>query len=465
MEASDHCPPIVCQVPSSQVERFRNLSKQYEAKYQSAPSLFARASGRVNLIGEHIDYCGYSVLPMAIDQDIVMAVGVNKDGQLCLSNTNPSFADFSTDVTSFDIDQSKPQWHNYVLCGVRGVTERASIAAPTGLNAVVDGCVPKSAGLSSSSALVCCAGLATMHANNLSLPKTELADICMRCEHYIGTQGGGMDQSICFLAKAGTAKHIEFNPIRAEDVHLPEGVAFVIANSCVEMQKAATSHYNIRVVECRLATRVLAKAKGLDWRTMKRLVDVQKALNLSLSDMEALVSSVLHTDPYSKEEVCSVLGVTEEELARDSLSANTLHVQSFKLHDRAMHVFSEANRVLKFKALCGQPDAGADTAASLGRLMDESHASCRDLYQCSCPELDELTQVCKKAGALGSRLTGAGWAGCTVSMVPADAVPAFLQQVEEEFYGKTAERKARVKESLFATQPGQGAVIYSGFTL
>lgn len=445
-------------IPVSQKDRFDSISKSFEEKYHTKPAFFGRASGRVNLIGEHVDYCGYSVLPMAIDQDVVMAVGTNEDQRLNLGNTKSIFKDFTTDMTSFTIDQSVPDWHNYVLCGIRGVGERAGIAALKGMNIVVDGIVPKSAGLSSSSALVCCAGLSTMHANGLSMSKTELADICMRCERYIGTQGGGMDQAISFLAKAGMAQHIEFNPIRAHDVSLPGGVAFVIANSCVELQKASTSHFNIRVVECRLATQVIAKAKGLEWRKMRRLVDVEAALGVSLSDMEEIVSGVLHPEPYSKAEVCGILGVTEEELDKESLSSNTLHIQSFKLHDRAKHVFSEANRVLKFKALC---DAGNQaTAQLLGNLMNESHSSCRYLYECSCPELDELVEICRKAGALGSRLTGAGWAGCTVSMVPTDIVPAFLKQVEEEFYARDPQRRSRVAESLFATQPGMGAVIY-----
>lgn len=459
-ESSTDQPPVLCETPQSQKKRIDDLCASFETKYKKKPLFVARASGRVNLIGEHIDYCGYSVLPMAIEQDIIMAVATNDNTELHLSNINLKFNDFVTSVTSFSIVQSKPEWHNYILCGIRGIIERSGMTdAPQGMSIMVDGNIPNSAGLSSSSALVCCAGLATMQANGLAFSKTELADICMRCEHYIGTQGGGMDQSICFLAKAGTAKHIEFNPIRAHDVSLPEGVTFVVANSCVELQKASTSHFNIRVVECRLASQILAKSKGLEWRKMRRLADVEKALGVSLSDMEELVGQLLHPKSYTKEEVCGILGVSQDELNSESLSPNTLHVQYFKLHNRAKHVFSEANRVLKFKALC-KDSSTVNTAQLLGDLMNDSHASCRDLYECSCPELDELVEVCKRAGALGSRLTGAGWAGCTVSMVPTDALQAFLKQVEDEFYAKDPNRRSKVTESLFATQPGRGAVIY-----
>ncbi|XP_063970622.1 N-acetylgalactosamine kinase-like [Lytechinus pictus] len=462
MEGINHGdkPPIIAEIPLFQRKRTDDLFASFENKYKKKPLFLARASGRVNLIGEHIDYCGYSVLPMAIEQDILMAVATNTNTELHLSNANSKFSDFVTDMTSFTIDQSRPEWHNYILCGIKGILERAGMVdTPQGMSIMVDGNVPKSAGLSSSSALVCCAGLATKHAHSLAFTKTELADICMRCEHYIGTQGGGMDQSICFLAKAGTAKHIEFNPIRAHDVSLPEGVVFVVANSCVELQKASTSHFNIRVVECRLASQILAKSKGLEWRKMRRLADVEKALGVSLSDMEEMVDQVLHPEPYTKDEVCGILSLSTDELNSESLSQNTLHVQSFKLHNRAMHVFSEANRVLKFKALCNDSSV-KDPAQLLGNLMNDSHASCRDLYECSCPELDELVEICKKAGALGSRLTGAGWAGCTVSMVPNDTLQAFLKQVEDEFYAKDPNRRSKVAESLFATQPGQGAVIY-----
>jgi galactokinase len=114
-----------------------------------------------------------------------------------------------------------------------------------------------SAGLSSSSALVVCAALATLRASSLTLTRTELADLCAASERYVGTQGGGMDQAISCLAEADSAKLIDFNPLHVTNINLPSGSHFVITNSCVEANKAAANYFNTRVAECRLSTQVL----------------------------------------------------------------------------------------------------------------------------------------------------------------------------------------------------------------
>ncbi|VDI51374.1 N-acetylgalactosamine kinase [Mytilus galloprovincialis] len=438
--------------------RYGRIKDKFMGSYGKKPDYYARASGRVNLIGEHIDYCGYSVLPMAIEQDVVIAVSSNDSGRLQLVNTNMEYGMFECDINDLSINKEKPVWHNYFLCGLKGLLEHCKVTSPKGLQCVVDGTIPKSAGLSSSSALVCCAALVTMHANGQALSKKELSDMCAHCERFIGTEGGGMDQAISFMANKGTAKLIEFNPLKSTDVELPEDVVFVISNSCVELNKAATSHFNIRVVECRLASQIIAKTKGLKWREFKRFADVQKALGLTLDEAVNVVKEILHQEPYTKEEVCGILEVTADELAQTSLSANTLDVKTFKLHDRATHVFSEANRVLQFKKTCDLKPA--DASVVLGNLMKDSHTSCRDLYQCSCDDLDRLVDICCQSGALGSRLTGAGWGGCAVSMVPANQVDSFIKSVTEKYYGKDDRLKEKVTENLFATQPGGGAAIY-----
>ncbi|XP_068169222.1 N-acetylgalactosamine kinase [Antennarius striatus] len=437
-------------------ERLQNLKNTFEAKYGESPLFFAYAPGRVNLIGEHIDYCGYSVLPMAIEQNILAAVSVNNSGTIMLSNTNPQYKDFSVSCSeAIVIDRENPMWHYYFLCGVKGIQEKFGITQLVGMSCVIDGTVPPSSGLSSSSALVCCAGLVTMEANQKSLSKTELAEICAKCERYIGTEGGGMDQSISFLAERGTAKLIEFQPLRATDVKLPDGAVFVISNCCVEMNKAATSDYNIRVVECRIATKMLARARRLDQSKLFRLADVQTELQASLRQMMTLVDEVLHPEPYSRDEICRELEITPEQFSTELLSPNTQHVTHFKLHQRAWHVYGEAERVLQFKSVCeSQP---AESIRLLGELMIHSHASCRDLYECSCYELDRLVDFCLKAGAVGSRLTGAGWGGCAVSMVPSEKVETFLQAVRKSYY--LPRGLAMDKQSLFVSKPGGGAAI------
>ncbi|KAI5627032.1 N-acetylgalactosamine kinase, partial [Silurus asotus] len=451
-------PPKI-KVLLSDNDRLQNLKKAFTEKYGESPLFYAFAPGRVNLIGEHIDYCGYAVLPMAIEQNILAAVSVNNSQIIQLANTDPKYKDFTVSVCEISIDPKNPQWHYYFLCGVKGVQEQLSLSPLAGIRCVVDGTIPASSGLSSSSALVCCAGLVTMEANGKSVSKVLLAETCAKCERYIGTEGGGMDQSISFLAEEGTAKLIEFNPLRSKDVKLPAGAVFVIANSCVEMNKAATSHFNIRVVECRIATKILAKTRGLDWGSLQKLGELQTQLGSSLEKMLDLVEEGLHSKPYSSEEICKILEITTQQLCDNILSANTQHVTQFRLYQRARHVYSEAARVLQFKAVCDS--APADAVLQLGKLMNQSHTSCRDLYECSCPELDQLVDICREAGALGSRLTGAGWGGCAVSMVPSEKRDSFLRTVKERYYMPDARRAALVKQSLFVTRPGGGAAIFT----
>eukprot|EP00066_Takifugu_rubripes_P004408 XP_003967762.1 PREDICTED: N-acetylgalactosamine kinase [Takifugu rubripes] len=450
-------PPKVKTVFSGN-ERLLNLKNTFESKFGESPQFYAYAPGRVNLIGEHIDYCGYSVLPMAIEQNILAAVSVNRSGTITLANINPQYRDFTLSCSEeIAIDRENPKWHYYFLCGLKGIQEEFGLARLAGMSCLVDGTIPPSSGLSSSSALVCCAGLVTMEANQKSLSKVALAELCAKCERYIGTEGGGMDQSISFLAERGKAKLIEFKPLRATDVKLPDGAVFVISNCCVEMNKAATSHFNIRVVECRIAAKMLARARGLDSSGLLKLAQVQTELKASLEEMLALVDEVLHPEEYSREEICQALDITSEQFSTEVLSSNTQHVTHFKLHQRAKHVYGEAARVLRFQSVCSSE--GADSIQTLGELMNQSHASCRDLYECSCPQLDQLVDVCLKSGAVGSRLTGAGWGGCAVSMVPSEKVDTFLQAVRESYFLPDPRRAAMEGLSLFVSKPGGGAAI------
>ncbi|KAM6201219.1 N-acetylgalactosamine kinase isoform 1-T1 [Rhynchocyon petersi] len=428
--------PATRHVQVAEHPRLLKLKEMFQSKFGSIPKFYVRAPGRVNIIGEHIDYCGYSVLPMAVEQDMLIAVEPVKTHTIQLANTNPLYPDFSTSANNIQIDRNNPLWHNYFLCGFKGIQEHFGLSNLTGMNCLVDGNIPPSSGLSSSSALVCCAGLVTLTVMGMSLSKVELAEICAKSERYIGTEGGGMDQSISFLAEEGTAKLIEFSPLRATDVKLPSGAVFVIANSCVEMNKAASSHYNIRVMECRLAAKLLAKYKGLQWDQVLRLEEVQAKLGVSLEEMLLVTEDALHTEPYSPEEI----------------------FLSFKLYQRAKHVYSEAARVLQFKKIC--EEAPANMVQLLGELMNQSHVSCRDMYECSCPELDQLVDICRKFGAHGSRLTGAGWGGCTVSIVPTEKLSGFLANVQEAYYQKSDRSAVLEKQNLFATKPGGGALVF-----
>lgn len=114
--------------------------------------------------------------------------------------------------------------------------------------------------------------------------------------------------------------------------------------------------------------------------------------------------------------------------------------------------------MLQFRKVALEADSHAsDTHIRLGALLDASHASCRDMFECSCKELDELTSLAKKAGAWGSRLTGAGWGGCTVSLVTEADVPSFIESVRNEYAPYKDLDKAALEQVIFATKPGSGA--------
>ncbi|CAG9857983.1 unnamed protein product [Phyllotreta striolata] len=446
-------------------DRAEATAREFLDAFQKKPDFFVRVPGRVNLIGEHIDYCGYSVCPMALKQDVLLAVSVENDKKLQLRNFDKKFSDFQCDLPNFEVrsGEGAPQWYQYFLCGVKGILDVLPVdRTAKGMKILVNGNVPQSAGLSSSSALVSAAALASAYAHGLSMSKEKLANICAECEKYIGTQGGGMDQAIAFLATEGCAKHIQFSPLRSEDIALPADAVFVIAHSLVNLNKAATADFNCRVIECRLAAQLIAvflhqlmaMKRGVEWRTIRKLSDVQAALSLDLKAMISFAESALHERPYTKEEITSELATTVDELALVSLTPNTEHIVTFKLRQRALHVFQEALRVEEFLRACSAPH-GEATPSILGGLMSESHRSLRDLYECSAPELDRLVEM-SKGYALGARLTGAGWGGCAVALVPPHNVDGYMEFLKKNFYGEVED----VEALLFSTAPRGGACVY-----
>ena len=440
-------------------DRYQSLVQAFEDKYGCKPAFLARAPGRVNLIGEHVDYSGYGVLPMAIEQDIAIAFRPNSDSkELRFANTNTvKYSDHTCSIVDFVIDRKSIIWYSYILCGIRGMMEEVGVKDPVGMDMLVDGSIPPASGLSSSSALVCCSALAFLCANEVDLPsKKDFAEMCARSERHIGTQGGGMDQAISFLGQPGKALMIEFNPVRPSEVDLPDGYSFIISNTLVTAEKAVQNFFNTRVAEVHIAARVIAKKRGLDWRKVNRLSLLADSLGLPLAEMSSVVSQSLHTEPYTRKEICQLLEINDAELTSECLTEKSKEVESFQLYRRAKHVYEEANRVYLFNSTANSSDGGAsETAKELGGLMDSSHSSCRDDYDCSCKELDELTALSKASGALGSRLTGAGWGGCAVSLVANSDVESFLERLKEGYY--TGKDSNLLACSLFATQPGPGA--------
>lgn len=136
----------------------------------------------------------------------------------------------------------------------------------------------------------------------------------------------------------------------------------------------------------------------------------------------------------------------------------------FKLFQRASHVYSEAKRVHLFRETVMSNLSDDDVLEKLGDLMNQSHKSCSTLYECSCPELEELVKVCQDSGAVGARLTGAGWGGCAVALVKDNIVPSFVLNLKEAFYRSRIERGLINHNDLglyvFASKPSSGAAIF-----
>ncbi|XP_061708413.1 N-acetylgalactosamine kinase [Cydia pomonella] len=476
---SDKVPIVI--TPSD--ERINRLSRLFENEFGNKPSFYVRVPGRVNIIGEHIDYCGYPVLPMALEQDILVAASLIKEPVIYLRNANSKYKSFNTKITTCEEikitpdGDGKPFWYNYVLCGIKGALENLENKMENGLQLYIDGNIPPASGLSSSSALVSAACLSFLYAQNVSMSKTEIASLCAKSERYIGTQGGGMDQAIAFLAEKYCAQYITFQPLQATSVSLPEDAVFVVAHSLAEANKAATNDYNRRVIECRLAAQILLTLNGIP--TEKKIITLSGAHNKigkSLKEMIQLVHTYLPKDIYTKEEVCTILKIDEIELENLYLTANTKHINEFKLKQRALHVYEEALRVEEFRNICNQSfsngkingtnghtnngESQNETLATLGKLMLKSHESLKNLYECSHANLDRIVEISQKLG-VHSRLTGAGWGGCAVALCPKNLLEKYIETLKEEFYDKHCNiDKVNAHLYVFATTPNHGAIIY-----
>ncbi|KAJ0980575.1 hypothetical protein J5N97_008830 [Dioscorea zingiberensis] len=466
--------------------RIETLNSKFVDGFRRLPDVFARSPGRVNLIGEHIDYEGYSVLPMAIKQDTIIAIRKRREAEpqeLRIANVNDKYelCIYPADPNQ-EIDLKNHRWGHYFICAYKGFYEfirlkKIDIGAVVGLDVLVDGTVPTGSGLSSSAAFVCSATIAIMAAFDMNFPKKEIAQLTCECERHIGTQSGGMDQAISVMAKSGFAELIDFNPIRASDVQLPAGGTFVIAHSLAESQKAVTAatNYNNRVVECRLAAIVLGIRLGMAPNEavskVKTLSDVEGlcvsfASNHGSSDPGVAVKEFLKEEPYTVEDIEKITGeALTSVFSNSSTSLDVLRAaKHFKLFQRASHVYSEAKRVHAFRDVVLSDVSDEEKLKKLGDLMNDSHYSCSVLYECSCPELEELVKNCRNHGALGARLTGAGWGGCAVALVKESSVLQFIHNLKESFYRSRID-KGIVSETdlgsyLFASNPSCGAAIF-----
>ncbi|KAG4066356.1 hypothetical protein HA402_000580 [Bradysia odoriphaga] len=460
MEDSADISVKVSKVPHG-VKRLDELKKYFVVEYGCEPEYFVKVPGRVNIIGEHIDYCGYPVLPMALEQNIMVAVAVSSSTtKLQLANINPKYRSFECDIASFEIEigDGSPDWYKYFLCGVRGVIEHFSVLPACGMKVLVSGNIPPASGLSSSSALVSAATLTTSYANKVEVWMIVFTHFIVSSD-FLYSSFAGMDQAIAFLAKEGCAQFIDWNPLTATPVSLPENAVFVIANSLSEANKAATNDFNQRVVECRIGCSIIAKSQGLHWRKINRFASLQKELGVSLSHLRNLADDLLKKEIYSRNDILEVLDVDDVEFEEIFLSSNTKGMSKFKLRDRGLHVLQESIRVQKFCDLCRSNGSISD----LSKLMRQSHLSLDIQYQCSHPKLNELVEISDRFG-VGARLTGAGWGGCIVALCESkEKSQEFISELKEQYYKKLPEfgTGLNLENVVFATSPQAGAEIFT----
>ena len=415
----------------------------------------AIAPGRVNLIGEHTDYNGLPVFPIAIDRDVRIDFRVLDEPVVRLDSPSSRFAPFTFQLNRPIKAARQGDWSNYVRAAARGLLEHG-VPLDRGVEGTVTGNVPIASGLSSSSALVVASALALLRANGVevggepvadgaaaplggtnrsratgrrtSLPRIELAALLARAERFVGLEGGGMDQAACLLGVAGHALRIEFDPLRVTPVAIPEGWRWVVASSLVRAEKSAGAReaYNERARQCRDALESVRAIVGVDPTTRTTTDAVPGAL--SYRDLVAL------DDP-------------------DRLLRHARQVLSPTLYRRFRHVITEGHRV----AQAGHAMRDGDPHR-FGDLMVRSHESLRDDYEVSTGELDEIVLVALEAGAAGARLTGAGFGGCAVALCDDTTVAAVMEALTKRFHEPRLDRPPP-PDVLFAAQPGAGARI------
>ncbi|MDC6351953.1 galactokinase [Zeaxanthinibacter sp. PT1] len=343
--------------------------------------LVVYAPGRINLIGEHIDYNGGHVLPAAIDQQLELVFRRNDTAQCRVySERYDHYFEFCLD----DLNPVDNAWRNYII----GITAQLKIKSSTTLNGfdcLIRGELPAGAGLSSSAALLCGTGKGLNSLYKLGLTDKKIILMAQKAEHdYAGTQCGVMDQFAVVKGKKSTLIHLDCQTLNYELVPANfKPYTLVLLNTNVS-HKLADSEYNSRRNACEKALEIINDF-GNHYRY---LVDVPKSTLLDLQDS-------MPVDLYSK----------------------------------ALFVIEENNRVLQ-----AVDEIKGGRIEALGRLMFLSHSGLRDLYKVSCPELDFLVDYASnKPYIAGSRMMGGGFGGCTINLVHENHVNEFTGEISEAY--------------------------------
>lgn len=365
--------------------------------------IVGRAPGRVNLIGEHTDYNDGYVFPMAVDFQMMMAARLRTDGLVRLYSINyQQQVEFPlTQPIAYDTIH---KWSNYVR-GVISVLQDSGIQL-SGADMIFQGDIPQGAGLSSSAALEVVTAIVLQKLNGFTRSPQELALLCQRAENkFVGMNCGIMDQFISMMGKQNHALLLDCRSLEYRQTPLELGNHQIIICQSGVKHNLVESEYNKRRLECEQGVAILAQKHP---------------------DIKALRDATLEQAAACKNEMDEIV------------------------YRRCCHVIAENDRVLESVKVLTRGDL-----RSFGRLMNASHDSLRDLYEVSCPEIDELVNLARAVpGVLGARITGGGFGGCTVNLVNMDSYQEFTERVavgyrkktgiEPRFYTSTAAAGASV---------------------
>lgn len=365
----------------------KHLEQKFQEVFGSPAEKHFFAPGRVNLIGEHTDYNGGNVFPCAIDKGTYGLVKKRNDRRFRMYSEN--FADLG--VMEFTLDEltndKKHDWANYPK-GVIKMFLEAGQKIDFGFDILFSGNIPNGAGLSSSASIEMLTAIVLKDLFHLSIDPVEMAQLGKKTENlFIGVNSGIMDQFAVAMGKKDHAILLDCNTLKYDYVPVVlKDEVIVIANTN-KRRGLADSKYNERRAECDEA-----------------LAELQTKLPIK------------------------ALG----ELSIEQFEANKDLIKSPIRQKRAKHAVYENQRTLK-----AQKELSAGNLAEFGKLMNQSHISLRDDYEVTGVELDTLAALAwEQPGVVGSRMTGAGFGGCTVSIVKKDKVDDFIKNVGEAYKNK-----------------------------
>jgi len=373
------------------------IEKKFLETFGVEPDLVAAAPGRVNLIGEHIDYSDGFVLPFAIKDRTLVAARKRNDTTVRIAS-----AQRRNKIVTVDIGKVKPgfkgEWERYAL----GVLW--ALGVKEGVDLLIDGHVPLGAGLSSSAALECSVATAMNHLFDLGFNLEELARLTQKAENqYVGVPCGIMDQSVSLMATQGSALLLDCRDLSTKNI------PFDVASSGLELLIIDTQAHHALT----------------DGGYAERRASCESAV--------------------AKLGMISLRELTMEQLEK---SRGLLTETEFV---RARHAVTEMKRVLD----CVQALSDSNFAL-VGELINQSHASLRDDYAVSCPELDTAVDAALAAGALGSRMVGGGFGGSAIALIQANKTTETINAIEKAFSNKSFKAPR-----FFTSLPSQGAELLS----